>query len=130
MSLQKEFLDFNDRIKLDYETKKELADKRDILIDILQNSDTMHRMSVNKSPGCSNENRYGKNKSKFFLTSSVSKNSPMSFSMPCFFVAFFRTASSCSMVCPLIACGKRVTIIFPLFFGPQNAYAPSNILYI
>ena len=45
MSLQKEFLDFNDRIKLDYETKKELADKRDILIDILQNSDRLPSFS-------------------------------------------------------------------------------------
>ena len=45
MSLQKEFLDFHDRIKLDYETKRELADKRDILIEILQNSDRLPSFS-------------------------------------------------------------------------------------
>ena len=45
MSLQKEFLDFSDRIKLDYGTKKELADKRDILIKILQDSDRLPSFS-------------------------------------------------------------------------------------
>ncbi len=38
MSVQSEFLDFHDRIKLDYDVKAELRDKRDILIRILRNS--------------------------------------------------------------------------------------------
>ncbi|MCM1234855.1 MAG: nucleotidyltransferase [Ruminococcus flavefaciens] len=38
MNLQIEFLAFHDRIKLDYDVKAELADKRDILVKILRNS--------------------------------------------------------------------------------------------
>lgn len=38
MSLQSEFLDFHGRIKLDYDIRSELADKRDILLQKLRNS--------------------------------------------------------------------------------------------
>lgn len=38
MSLQSEFLAFHDRIKLDYDVRSELKDKRDTLIGILRNS--------------------------------------------------------------------------------------------
>ena len=38
MSIQSEFIDFHNRIKLDYDVKAELAEKRDILLGILRNS--------------------------------------------------------------------------------------------
>lgn len=38
MSIQSEFIDFHNRIKLDYDVKAELAEKRDILLEILRNS--------------------------------------------------------------------------------------------
>ncbi|MFR9146716.1 MAG: nucleotidyltransferase [Mediterraneibacter sp.] len=38
MSIQSEFLNFHERIKLDYGVKSELADKRDVLLGILRNS--------------------------------------------------------------------------------------------
>lgn len=38
MSVQSEFIEFNKKIKLDYETRNELADKRDILVKKLQES--------------------------------------------------------------------------------------------
>ena len=38
MSLQTEFLNFHDRIKLDYDVRTELKDKRDVLVRILRNS--------------------------------------------------------------------------------------------
>lgn len=41
MSIQSEFLNFYERIKLDYEVNAELADKRDILLGILRNSDRL-----------------------------------------------------------------------------------------
>ena len=41
MSLQTEFLAFHDRIKLDYDIKAELKDKRDILVKKLRNSDKL-----------------------------------------------------------------------------------------
>lgn len=46
MSLQTEFLGFHDRIKLDYEVKSELADKRDILVRILRNSGRLPSFEV------------------------------------------------------------------------------------
>ena len=39
MSIQSELKKFNDRIRVDFDTKKELADKRDILLKKLRNSD-------------------------------------------------------------------------------------------
>ena len=39
MSIQSELKKFNDRIRADFDTKKELADKRDILLKKLRNSD-------------------------------------------------------------------------------------------
>lgn len=36
MGIQREFLEFNNRIRLDYETNSELAEKRDILLEILE----------------------------------------------------------------------------------------------
>ena len=38
MSIQSEFIDFHNRIKLDYDVKAELTEKRDILLGILRNS--------------------------------------------------------------------------------------------
>ncbi len=38
MSLQTDFLEFHNRIKLDYDVRSELKDKRDILVDILRDS--------------------------------------------------------------------------------------------
>ena len=41
MSIQNEFLNFHDRIRLDYDVKAELAEKRDILLQILRDSDRL-----------------------------------------------------------------------------------------
>lgn len=41
MSLQKHFEDFNDKIRVDYDTKSELADKRDILLDKLRQNEEL-----------------------------------------------------------------------------------------
>lgn len=38
MSVQSEFKKFNDKIRADFETKKELSEKRDILLDKLRNN--------------------------------------------------------------------------------------------
>lgn len=45
MSLQKYFNDFNKAIKMDYDVKSELKDKRDILLDILRKSDEIPSFS-------------------------------------------------------------------------------------
>jgi len=39
MSLQKYFKEFNEKIKMDYDVKSELKDKRDILLEILRNAE-------------------------------------------------------------------------------------------
>lgn len=39
MSLQKYFKEFNEKIKMDYDVKSELKEKRDILLEILRNAD-------------------------------------------------------------------------------------------
>ncbi len=39
MSIQSEFIDFHDRIKLDYDVNTELAEKRDILVKKLRDND-------------------------------------------------------------------------------------------
>ena len=39
MSLQTYFKEFNKKIKMDYDVKSELKDKRDILLNILKNDD-------------------------------------------------------------------------------------------
>lgn len=41
MSLQKYFKEFNEKIKIDYDVKSELKDKRDILLEILRNSEEL-----------------------------------------------------------------------------------------
>ena len=41
MSIQSEFIDFHDRIKLDYDVNTELAEKRDILVKILRDYDEL-----------------------------------------------------------------------------------------
>lgn len=41
MSLQSEFKKFNDKIRADFEAKRELSEKRDILIDKLRNNDDL-----------------------------------------------------------------------------------------
>lgn len=41
MSIQSEFIDFHNRIKLDYDVRAELAEKRDILLGILRNSEQL-----------------------------------------------------------------------------------------
>ncbi len=46
MSLQTEFLAFHDRIKLDYDVRTELKDKREILVDILRNSGKLPAFDV------------------------------------------------------------------------------------
>ena len=46
MSLQTEFLEFNKRIKVDYDTKSELAEKRDILVGILRGSDELNGFKI------------------------------------------------------------------------------------
>ena len=46
MCLQTEFLEFNKRIKVDYDTKSELAEKRDILVGILRGSDELNGFKI------------------------------------------------------------------------------------
>ena len=41
MSIQSELIKFNDKIRADFETKKELSEKRDILLDKLRNNDAL-----------------------------------------------------------------------------------------
>jgi len=45
MSLQKYFIEFNDTIKMDFDVKSELKEKRDILLGILKNSDDLPSFS-------------------------------------------------------------------------------------
>lgn len=46
MSIQTEFLKFNERIRTDYSTNSQLASKRDILVKILRNSGRLPSFSV------------------------------------------------------------------------------------
>ena len=46
MSVQNEFIAFHDRIKLDYDVRSELAEKRDILVGILRDSDRLPGFEV------------------------------------------------------------------------------------
>lgn len=41
MSVQSEFKKFDDKIRADFEVKKELSEKRDILLDKLRNNDDL-----------------------------------------------------------------------------------------
>lgn len=46
MSVQNEFVAFHGRIKLDYDVRSELAEKRDILVGILRDSDRLPGFEV------------------------------------------------------------------------------------